>query len=184
MHARVRPMKPLISSRHFWAAGILATMLLLACSFSGGDRIVIPAGKRKMVTTVAYVDSSGMEHLLAEHIGKVVVVDVWATWCPPCRLSLPEIAALQGREDSSYTVLAISVDRGGWDDVRPFLNANNQMGLRAVLPARSSALDPFGGVSLIPTTLVIDRHGRLRERWSGYYEGRVGKALQEALGET
>lgn len=165
------------------AAGLLAASLLLACSFGGGQG-VIPPGKRKLVSHVAYVDSSGVEHKLAEHLGKVVVVDVWATWCPPCRRSLPEIAALQGREDDAYAVLAISVDRGGWGEVRPFLNNNTQLGLRAVLPAGPGALDPFGAISGIPTTLIIDRQGRLRERWSGYYEGRAAKALREALDES
>lgn len=166
------------------AAGILALAVLLACGLGGEDKGVIPDDKRKLVSHASYVDSSGAEHTLAEHIGQVVLVDVWATWCPPCRRSLPEIAALQNREESGYIVLAISVDRKGWDDVRPFLNANSKMGLRAALPAGPVGLEPFGEISAIPTTLVIDRHGRLRERWSGYYEGRAEKALREALKES
>jgi thiol-disulfide isomerase/thioredoxin len=161
--------------------GMLA--LLLACSFAGGDSGVIPPDKRKLMSRVSYVDSSGVQHSLAEQLGKVVVVDVWATWCPPCRRSLPEIAALQAKEGSDFAVLAISVDQGGWEDVRPYLNGNTQLGLRAVLPADGKALDSFGEISGIPTTLIVDRQGRLRERWSGYYEGRAAKALQAALGE-
>jgi thiol-disulfide isomerase/thioredoxin len=156
---------------------------LLACSLAGGGQGVIPAEKRKLMSLVAYVDSSGMNHSLAEHLGKVVVVDVWATWCPPCRKSLPEIAALQAKEGPDYAVLAISVDSGGWDDVRPYLNGNAQLGLRAALPAHANALEPFGEIAGIPTTLIVDRHGRLRERWSGYYEGKAEKALRDALGE-
>jgi thiol-disulfide isomerase/thioredoxin len=130
---------------------------------------------------VEYVDSSGIQHSLAEYRGKVVVVDVWATWCPPCQRSLPEIAALQGRDGNDFVVLAMSVDQNGWDDVRPFLGANPQMGLRAALPKDGKALDAFGSIHSIPTTLIVDRQGRLRERWSGYYPGRAEQALQEAL---
>lgn len=165
-----------------WLAA--AALLLAGCGFGGGDEGVVPERKRKLVSKVGYLDSSGTQRMLAEHIGKVVLVDVWATWCPPCRTSLPEIAALQQqgkRED--YVVLAISVDKEGWEAVRPYLNANPQLGLQAALPVGRGALAPFGRISGIPTTIVVDRHGRLRERWSGYYEGRAAKALREALAE-
>jgi thiol-disulfide isomerase/thioredoxin len=132
---------------------------------------------------VAYVDSSGAPHTLAEHQGKVVVVDVWATWCPPCRRSLPEIATLQGKESGDFVVLAISVDRNGWDDVRPFLGAHPELGLRAALPKAPESLKPFGEIQGIPTTLIVDRQGRLRERWSGYYPDRAESALQAAMKE-
>jgi len=184
MHGQVMLMKRTLRSILRAGVGIVSVLVLLACGFSGGDQKVLPPGKRKLMSRVAYLDDSGVKHSLAEHIGKVVVVDVWATWCPPCRKSLPEIAALQGKEDLDYVVLAISVDRDGWKDVRPYLNANAQLGLKAVLPADPGALDPFGEISGIPTTLIVDRHGRLRERWSGYYEGRAAEALREALGES
>ena len=164
--------------------GVLAVWLVLACGSVDGEQRVIPPEKRKLMSSVQYVDSSGVTHALAEHLGKVVVVDVWATWCPPCRRSLPEIAALQAKEDLDYAVLAISVDRGGWEDVRPFLNANSQLGLKAVLPADSKALKPLGSIEGIPTTFILDRQGRLRERWSGYYEGRAEQALKAALKDS
>jgi thiol-disulfide isomerase/thioredoxin len=162
--------------------------LFLLVAFLGCDRWesvegVVPVPKRRPVDSVQYVDSSGISHALAEHRGKVVVVDVWATWCPPCRRSLPEIAALQDKEGTAFQVLAISVDRRGWDDVRPFLGANPSLGLRAALPKDPDSLNAFGEIHSIPTTLIVDRQGRLRERWSGYYPGRAEGALQEALKE-
>jgi thiol-disulfide isomerase/thioredoxin len=177
-------MKPRIRTRIFSLTAGLVFAAILGCGLSGSDQGVLPVRDRKLVSDVTYVDASGQKHQLAEHIGKVVLVDVWATWCPPCQRSLPEIAALQRQEGSDYVVLAISVDRGGWEDVHPFLKSNSQMGLEAVLPAGSGALGSFGAIPGIPTTLVIDRHGGLRERWSGYYEGRAEKALRAALRES
>lgn len=162
----------------------LTGALVLGCDFGGSEKGPVAASSRKAVDQVTFQDASGAKRSLAEFSGKVVVVDVWATWCPPCRASLPEIGALQKRGGEAFVVLPISVDRGGWGDVDPFLKANPQFGIEAFLPADSEALKPFGAISGIPTTLIVDRQGRLRERWSGYYPGRTEKALEEALRES
>jgi thiol-disulfide isomerase/thioredoxin len=133
------------------------------------------------VSRVAYQDAEGNHHTLADLRGKVVLVDVWATWCPPCRQSLPEVADLQKEGGDRYMVLPISVDRGGWGDVKPFLAQNPQLGLTAYLPDGGKAMDAFGDIRGIPTTLIVDRKGRLVQRWSGYGKGMAKRALDEAL---
>ncbi|HOU66058.1 MAG TPA: TlpA disulfide reductase family protein, partial [Thermomonas sp.] len=77
-----------------------------------------PSG-RKRVSHATFADVSGQTRTLAEFGGKVVLIDVWATWCPPCRKSLPEVASLQKRGGEDFVVLAVSVDKGGWGDVTP-----------------------------------------------------------------
>jgi thiol-disulfide isomerase/thioredoxin len=139
------------------------------------------ASKGTDVSRVAFRDAAGQRHTLAEFKGRVVLVDVWATWCPPCRESLPEVAELQKAGGDRYVVLPISVDRGGWGDVNPFLQEHPQLGLRAYLPDGAKALEPFGDIPGIPTTILVDRQGRLLQRWSGYAEGRARRALGEAL---
>ncbi len=149
--------------------------------------VAMPGCRRTRVEgdtgTVTYLDETGRRGSLAEHRGKVVLVDVWATWCPPCRASLPEVAALQKRGGSNFVVVAISVDRGGWQEVRPFLAKHPDMGLQAVVPAEANSLDSLGAVNAIPTTLVLDRRGRIRERWLGHHPGRAEKAIESALAE-
>ena len=146
--------------------------------FGGGSD---GASKGTDVSQVAYLEADGSRHTLADLKGKVVLVDVWATWCPPCRKSLPEVAELQKAGGERYVVLPISVDRGGWGDVNPFLAQNPQLALTAYLPDGGKALDPFGEIQGIPTTLIIDREGKLVKRWSGYGEGMAKRALEEAL---
>ncbi len=146
--------------------------------FGGGTE---GASKGTDVSRVAIQDVDGNRRTLAEFKGKVVLVDVWATWCPPCRKSLPEVAELQKAGGDRYVVLPISVDRGGWGDVKPFLVQNPQLGLMAFVPDGGKALDAFGEIRGIPTTLIIDREGRLVQRWSGYSEGMAKRALDEAL---
>ena len=143
----------------------------------GGDDAPVGADVRK----VAFRDAAGNRHTLADYRGKVVLVDVWATWCPPCRKSLPEVAALQKDGGDRYVVLPISVDRGGWNDVKPYLAQNPQLGLTAYLPDGSGSLEPFGEIRGIPTTILVDREGRVVKRWAGYGEGMARRALDEAL---
>lgn len=133
------------------------------------------------VSAVAFLDAEGNRRTLADYRGKVVLVDVWATWCPPCRKSLPEVAELQKAGGEAYAVLPISVDEKGWGAVTPYLAQNPQLGLRAYVPAGREALAPFGEIRGIPTTIIVDRQGRLVKRWSGYGEGLARRALDEAL---
>ncbi len=133
------------------------------------------------IAAVGYEDLSGARHTLAEHAGKVVLVDVWATWCPPCRQSLPEVAALQKAGGADYVVLPISVDKEGWKAVKPFLEANPGLGLEPVLPAAPGALKAFGSINAIPTTLVIGKDGRVADRWVGFRPGRAEQAIKAAL---
>lgn len=158
---------------------LLAGFAVARGAFGGGTSQGAAPGTD--VSRVAFRDAAGNRHTLAEFRGKVVLVDVWATWCPPCRKSLPEVAELQRTGGETYAVLPISVDQGGWGDVQPFLAQNPQLGLTAYLPDGPGALEPFGEIRGIPTTLVIDRQGRLVKRWSGFGEGLAKAALDEAL---
>ncbi len=135
------------------------------------------------VRSVAFLDAQGQRHTIAEYAGKVVVVDVWATWCPPCRASLPELAQLQTEAGSRYAVLPISVDDGGFKDVDAFLLSQPMplRALKAYVPADRNSLDSFGPISGIPTTIIVDGDGKLRTRWSGYGPGRAASELKAAL---
>lgn len=164
------------------ALGLPTVMFTLACGFGGASKPG-SSGDRRMVSHATFQDASGQTRTLAEFTGKVVLIDVWATWCPPCRKSLPEVAALQKKGGTDFHVLAVSVDRGGWSDVNPFLASNASLGLEAMIPGPGAGLEPFGSISAIPTTIVVDRQGRIRERWMGFQPGKAEQALQQALAE-
>lgn len=153
---------------------------LMRSSLSRGESGL--ARKGQDVSAVAYLDVSGTRHTLAEAKGKVVVVDVWATWCPPCRKSLPGLAKLASAGGNAYIVIPISVDDDGFKAVTPFLQSHPDLAaLPALVPDGVGGLAPLGAVSAIPTTFLLDRGGKVVDAWSGVQEARLEAGLKNAL---
>lgn len=166
---------------------ILAVLLfgglvwLLRSSVTQGEAGL--ARKGQDVSAVAYLDASGARHTLAEERGKVVVVDVWATWCPPCRKTLPGLAKLAAAGGNDYTVVPISVDDDGFKAVTPFLEQHPELAaLPGLMPDGANGIAPLGQVQGIPTTFILDREGKVLDAWSGVQEERLAAGLKQALG--
>lgn len=103
---------------------------------------------------------------MADHIGEVVVINFWATWCSPCRFEIPELIELQEEYGSEgLTILGVSTDEGGFDVVRPFAE---EMQINYPLVIDEGPIgDHFGGIYALPTTYIVDRAGVVRERVLG-----------------
>jgi len=115
---------------------------------------------------------------LADFRGRVVLLNFWATWCPPCRKELPaleEVARAFAAE--GLTVLTVSV-REPADTVRTFVQEVG-LGLPVLLDDDGVVSDRYG-VLAIPTTVVVDRRGRAVGRIIGYRDW-VGAQAQEYL---
>lgn len=108
-----------------------------------------------------FLDMAGRRLTLADFKGEGLVVNFWATWCPPCRAELPSLVALNKRiEKDGIRVLPISVDSEGVNAVRPYYKNHDITGVPILLDPSSSALDAFE-VSGIPFTVIIDRKGEM-----------------------
>jgi peroxiredoxin len=101
--------------------------------------------------------------------GKVVVLDFWATWCPPCRAEIPGYTELMRKyEKEGLVIIGASVDQGGAEVVKPFAQ---KMGINYPLVMADEAIaTAFGATEAIPTTVIIDRDGQVRHRKVGAEE--------------
>lgn len=111
--------------------------------------------------------------------GKVVVVNFWGTWCPPCRVELPHLAELEKRfeNDPDFMLLAVSCGMGGLEDAetlfrdtRTFLEEEEIEIASYADPNETvrQAFNSIGGFRGYPTTFVMDRQGVIRAVWVGF----------------
>lgn len=114
----------------------------------------------KPVGAIQFDDGQGQSRSLADFRGKVVLLNIWATWCVPCRKEMPALDRLQtklGGDD--FEVVPLSIDRGGMDVVRKFYTEVGIQKLGTFRDNSGSATRELGAIG-IPTTLLIDREGR------------------------
>ena len=117
-------------------------------------------GKPTPVPEITFDDAEGRARKLADFEGKVLLVNIWATWCGPCRTEMPALDRLQARlGGSDFEVIPVSIDRGGMEAIRKFYS---EIGVRNL----AMYIDPSGQVLRqtralgLPTTLLIDRGGQ------------------------
>jgi thiol-disulfide isomerase/thioredoxin len=118
-----------------------------------------PSATRTPLPNISFTDEAGRTRSLADWRGKVVLLNLWATWCVPCRAEIPSLDALEaslGGKD--FDVLAISTDLGAPEKPRKFLDQAQARSLKLYLD-RSGSSKAIGVIGL-PTTLLIDREGR------------------------
>lgn len=110
---------------------------------------------------------------LADHKGKVIVLNFWATWCPPCRQEIPDFNKLQKElGNQGLQIVGISLDQEGPDVVREYMK---EMPFNyPVMHDDGTAQGIYGPVQVMPTTFIIDRSGNAR-----FYAG--GMLTDEAL---
>jgi thiol-disulfide isomerase/thioredoxin len=134
--------------------------------------------QRPAVADIAFADGQGKPLKLSDWRGKVILVNLWATWCAPCRKEMPALAALQsklGGED--FEVLAISIDRKGAAASAAFLDEAKATVLKLYVDPSSKALGALQAIGL-PASVLIDRDGREIGRLLGPAEWNAPEAEQ------
>jgi thiol-disulfide isomerase/thioredoxin len=173
------------------SAGPLAlAALLLVTPPSVESRVSDPPISGDMIKFVALyppvpvpetplIGADGQTIKLADLKGRLVLLNFWATWCAPCVKELPSIDALRRAiEDPDFTVLLVSIDRGGAKVYRPFLG---KLGITSVFSASDPRAKLMRALKLpgIPTTLLISPDGLVLGRLIGdaEWDSDAAKAL-------
>lgn len=141
----------------------------------------------------SYSENQGELLKLSDLKGKVVLVDFWATWCPPCREGIPDLVALKHEfKDKGVEVVGISLDaltRGGATaaDVVPFIESYKIN--YPIVRGDELAINAFGGIKSIPTSFLIDTKGRVIAKYEGLvlketYIENINKILNENYDTT
>ena len=126
---------------------------------------------------VAPVDGTGQPADMTPYRGKVLLVNLWATWCAPCIKELPSLGALQQElGGDQFQVVTIAVDERDPAKIEPFL-AQHGAGNLPVLIDRDRTIDKVAQVSALPTSLLVDRDGKAKAMVTGDACWNSGTAL-------
>ncbi len=146
---------------------VLPEVHTLAAVGLGGIEGLRPVDPPRIPAEARFFDAQGAEQTLAAHLGKGLIVNLWATWCAPCVAEMPALQAIaKALAPEGVLVLPLSSDRGGAAVVQKFYAANGIDGLPVLLDPKGEAARAWSSRGL-PTTLIIDRQGRERARLEG-----------------
>jgi thiol-disulfide isomerase/thioredoxin len=121
----------------------------------------------EMAPPLQAVDLLGKPVSKDNWVGKVVLVNFWATWCPPCREEIPELLELKKEYRGRLEIVGISEDDDPPESVLKFMQ---QKGMTyPVIMATQELIDAYGGVPALPTSFLIDTQGRVVQKHSGLY---------------
>lgn len=123
---------------------------------------------------------NGEMFTLSEHEGQVIILNIWATWCPPCRKEIPYFIKLQEKMRSEGVLfVGVSMDREGWEVVRPFAR---EYGINyPVMVDNSTVYKKYGPFRGIPTTFIINREGKIAYVAMGMVPEHTLKSVLEEL---
>lgn len=157
-----------------WTVSFLAFFLL---NFGCQEEV----GAGPLAPDFTLKDLSGNMRTLSRYRGQVVIVDFWATWCPPCRMFIPELVKLQEKyRDKGLIILAISIDdpqRASDKYVQAF-SKKFKINYTILRYNYKAIQDYFGNTSpSVPTIFVIDKEGKIRDKVVGYRPGVLEKSL-------
>jgi peroxiredoxin len=118
------------------------------------------------VPSFTFPDINGKEVSLSDQRGKVILVNVWATWCPPCRREMPSMQRLYEKfKGKNFEILAVSIDSEGREAVEPFMRKMN-LTFPALLDPGETIRSLYG-ITGVPESFIIDQQGILVEKIIG-----------------
>ncbi len=161
---------------------ILVTVLISGCSLysdtqTGNPPNPVPenqaggpTGKGQSAPEIVLENLDGKSVRLSDYRGKVVILNFWASWCPPCKAEMPELeqAARDYNQGSEAVLLTVNLTDGARETpakARQYIQ-DNRFSMPVLLDTAGKAADDYN-VNSIPTTIIIDKQGNIWTRFSG-----------------
>lgn len=155
-----------------WVAALLVTFGQSGCVAQKQDD---DSRNNKMAADFKLKTTDGKDISLKDLKGKVIILDIWDTWCPPCRMEIPHFIDLYSKyNQKGVVILGVAIGREGGDAVKSFIRKNKINYLGAF--ASDKFLEDYGPITGIPTTFVIDRKGKIVRTYVGYRDKSVFEA--------
>lgn len=164
------------------AAKIVSFMIIVfSCAGCTGNDI----SSGPLAPDFSLTDLSGRMISLKQNLGRVVLLDFWATWCGPCRMTIPELIKVSERyERNDVIVLGVSLDDPRTVTNQQLLTFKERSSINypVLRYNRKVIQDYFGNESIsIPAMFIIDREGRIRDKIVGFKSGVIEQALDRLL---
>ena len=180
-----------------WFTSVIAALVIGLQPFAHGQTIELghgltPVYGNPIAPPLELPGLDGKQYRLSDYRGSVVLINFWATWCPPCVQELPDIAALQRRyrDRADVQILPVSCGRGIVEDLDELASSTRVLlqvgGIDMPTyadPEQTSrrAFDEVGRFEGYPTTLILDRDGVIRGVWVGIAAPQELEALMTEL---
>jgi peroxiredoxin len=153
--------------RFFAVSIIILSVCSIHSAYSGAKRAPdhSAAGDAKAAPDFSIPDLAGKTITLSDFKGKVVILDFWDTWCPPCRKEIPDFVTLYNEnKDKGLVIIGLAFGREGKDKVVQF--SKDKEITYPVVIATDKVVEDFGPFDGIPTTFIIDKKGNIIEHIS------------------
>jgi thiol-disulfide isomerase/thioredoxin len=185
--AKVRPAKahaskiksPAAAAHSSASASSASASTPVAAAGSDQSRIIRFASNPQEAPAFLATDLEGQPVSTADWKGKVVLLNFWATWCPPCRAEIPMLIQLKDLYKDRLVIVGVSLDDDPAPEVKKFTAAKNFN--YPVVMATREIVSAYGGVPALPTTFVINQDGKVVQKHIGLFRPTVYEGEIRAL---
>lgn len=144
---------------------VISLLAFLAVSFSISSSANSSYGEKAPDFELSTLDGKVIR--LSDFIGKIVIVDFWATWCAPCRMAIPELVELQSEYRDDLVIIGISLDQPyTQQNLQPFIES---YGINyPVVLGTLEVVEAYGNIRGIPTSFIVNQDGEIVNKFTGY----------------